>query len=1076
MRLYTSCLLLLFSISLSAQQSLLQPTDDGLYRFQNQEAFSTLAELPTLDYQAAPPKTHSITLLTPQGDVQEFYLWRTEVGSPNLHQFFPGVITFGGMAKDDPSIMLRGEWTSADVRYAPQAAGQFSVMVFDRPETWVIRPNADNANLYEMGTRSDYEHLRQPFVCELDDAGHAHDHDHEFQTPPPPSSSAAPYAIGEELRIYRIAVATTADYSDYHGNTLETIMPAVMASVNRVNQVYESDMSVSMRLIDSTFKTFFIDDDPFGGNVLGISHEVIRDSVGLNSFDVGHVFDVGGGGVAFLRSVCDQGDKGRGYTSLSPPEGDPFDIDYLAHELGHQYGGNHTFNACSGPGPQPYEPGSGVTIMAYAGICNSNNVANRSIPQFHAASISEMTQFTQFGGGNTCPVIMGLNNVPPVVSAVQPGNNVVPINTPFELEATAFDDDDDSQLTYNWEQFQTGPNVQLGDASGTSPLFRNFNHTANPVRVFPRMQLILSGVNSPSEILPDYNRSLAFRVVARDNNPGGGGVFWDNLNATANTSGGAFTVGSQAEAGINWTPGEVAIIEWERGNTHQPPFSTDSVDIYLSADPLNGFPEYLGRYENSGQAFAIVPDLPDNDSYRVKVKGADRIWFNINSEDFSISNDGAPAVAMSTLQDELSICGPGDDNLDFFLSLLNGASGEPVFSLSGVPAEVQFNVTTTDLLDGRSYNLEIISDATAASGDYNATLDVEVDGLMSSVPFRLILESEGVLAPTGLAPADGTDRVSVAGPLSWVDDAPGERSYEIQISTDTTGGNWEISEVITTTDYVPATNFMEETTYFWRVRTLSDRCGEGDWSVVQSFTTERLVCLSYTATDTPQEMGTGLFISSRIAVEEDYPIRSIRIFDIQGIYDDFGDLRFRLTTPDAGSFNLVEQSNCPTNNFNFNISDASEIDIICSQVNAGGIWRSAEPLDEIRNSSSMGNWRLRVFDQSTEGELSNWSVEICVPDQLVSVENGGLVPTAFEVYPNPGQDRLYFRWSDLPHAPQVVRLVDITGREVLTYRAALPSQAHQIELETTKLAAGMYVYQVLTTDGRLLSSGRWVKN
>ncbi|MEM6397070.1 MAG: reprolysin-like metallopeptidase [Bacteroidota bacterium] len=1074
MRYYFLSGLLILAGGLFAQTSAFYFDAQDQLLLRNASVVELLADLPTIDHNTAPPTSHELTLPTPNGEAQTFYIWKTAVADAELSARFPGIVTLGGMVKDNPSIKLRGEWTNENGKVAPNANGSLSVMIFDPKERWVIRP-IYGTDVYEMGTETDFAHLRQHFECMLD--GHEGHHGPSQQT-----QAAAPYPIGEELRTYRMAVATTPGYSDFFGNDTSSVLAGIMASVNRISEVYERDASVTFTLIDETTEIIFIGTGPLSGSSpLGTVHAVIRDSIGLNNFDIGHLVDIGGGGVASLGSVCTSNRKGSGYTSLSPPQGDPFDIDYFAHEVGHQFNANHSFNGIVGScnqrfGPTAYEPGSGVTIMGYAGICGTDNVALRSIPQLHAISILEMTQFTQFGIGDNCPTVTMTGNAPPTVEPIIPPNVVIPPETPFELEATGSDPNTPDAITYSWEQYQTGPGVNLGDASGNSPLFRNFNATSTPVRVFPRMARILENPFDPRELLADYDRNLSFRVVARDNSPGGGGIFWDDMDAQVRESGGPFSVTSQNEVGQELLSGDVVILNWERGNTHQAPFSTDSLDVTLSADPVAGFDIELGRVANTGTGFVVLPDVPTDSTYRFKLKGVDRLWFAINGEDAIIAAPDGQAISLNNLQDELNLCGTGTLELDFFLSRLNGASGDIQFEVIGLPAEVQTEVTETDLLPGRSFQLELTIGNDVPDGDYNAQLVATLGALTDTFDFRAVLQVAALTVPTNIIPADEEVEVSVSGPFEWTDSGSlGERTYDIQIGFDPTGNSWDIEEFgLTDTFFTPAVNLDENTVYFWRVRTVSAECGDGPWSDILSFTTESLACLTFTPDDVPVEMNNSVFITSTINIDEDFPVRSVRIPNARGIYDNFGELRFLLLTPGAGAINLTQTSGCQTNNFNLGFSDAGG-NLICSQVNTGNLVRPIEPFSDARNSSTDGNWRLRIFDQSNEGQLSSWELEICVPERLVSTRNTPLAQTKVRVFPNPGHDILYFRWSELPTHPQLIVLTDINGREVSRLQGRQPRDAYQLSVDANRLPQGIYIYRMLTEDGQLLASGRWVK-
>jgi uncharacterized repeat protein (TIGR01451 family) len=233
-------------------------------------------------------------------------------------------------------------------------------------------------------------------------------------------------STGPQLRIYRLGLLSDPGYANYFGGAANTTAAKVQM-INRVTQVYEDETAIRLVLIANndalnldTAAQFSGANGPCGGTacfptasvsctgtVLSRNRLVLGMLVGASSFDIGHIgVGAGGGGVASLGSVGGNS-KAQGCTGLPTPVGDVFAIDYVAHEMGHQFAGNHTFNgnvgSCSGgnrSAANSVEPGSGSSIMAYAGICGTDNTQPHSDPYWSQRSFDEITTFVNSAESN----------------------------------------------------------------------------------------------------------------------------------------------------------------------------------------------------------------------------------------------------------------------------------------------------------------------------------------------------------------------------------------------------------------------------------------------------------------------------------------------------------------------------------------------------------------------------------------------------------------------------------------------------------------------------------------------------
>ncbi len=436
-----------------------------------------------------------------------------------------------------------------------------------------------------------------------------------------------------ESRTYRLIVSATGEYSQYHGGTEALTRAAITTAINRVNQVYNSDLAVELQLVNFNIYTN-ADTDPFtdsnASQDIGRNHDDLTSKFGSNAFDVGHIFTTGGGGLAALGAVCDDFRKGAGVTGRSDPETDAFYIDYVAHELGHQFGANHTFNGnrdnCQGGNrndPTAFEPGSGSTIMAYAGICGSDDLQVNSDAYFHAASIKEINDYLATQNCETVEV--SATEVP----AVNAGSDyTVPASTPLVLTGSATGT---GSLTYVWEQMDSGTgSSNLTTDLGNGPLFRSWTPTAEPKRYLPRLEDVIDGTLAKGETYATTSRDLNFRLTVRDGN---GGVSSDDLLITVDANSGPFSVISPT---TNATIVGNANVEWDVAGTAQAPVSCSTVDILLSTDGGVTFSQtLLSATNNDGSESVDFPAQAFNNA-RLMIQCSNNIFFAV-SKGFSIA-------------------------------------------------------------------------------------------------------------------------------------------------------------------------------------------------------------------------------------------------------------------------------------------------------------------------------------------------------------------------------------------------------------------------------------------------------
>ncbi|MFZ3274817.1 MAG: reprolysin-like metallopeptidase, partial [Lutibacter sp.] len=692
-----------------------------------------------------------------KGNLEKYQIFEASILEESLQKQYPNIRSYVGKGIDNPGSAIRFSVT-------PQ--GLHAMVLRNAEGTVYIDPYTETNDSYIVYSSKNLPSI-EPFECKFDEASTSQ------------KSSTATVSAKEDnandgkLRTFRLAVATTAEYSQFHLDRQNispsatdevkkaAVLSAIAVTMTRVNGLFERDVSLTMQLVANNKAIIFLDatTDGFTNNdsntLIDESQTVIDFNIGTVNYDIGHTFSTGGGGLAQLNSPCVANQKARGITGSSIPIGDPYDIDYVAHEMGHQYGAHHTFNSDAGGcgnnnrnNGTAVEPGSGSTIMAYAGLCAPYNVTNDADSYFHLVSIREMWANISTGS-STCGAISITGNSAPIIGDL-PNNYTIPKSTPFILNANASDSNGDN-LSYTWEQLDTEiAKYPLVSTATEGPAFRSFPPSNSSRRYFPNQTIVNAGnLSDTYEVLPSVARTMRFGVNVRDNNSNGGQTASKETVVTFAGGAGPFKVTSQS-TDVIWGAGTAQTITWDVANTNLAPVNCSFVNILLSTDGGLTFPITLASNAiNDGSQGIVVPNNATNKA-RIKVESAGNIFYSINAKNITIQTS---EFIMNFAAYSKNVCIPNNAVYTFTYNTFLGFNELTTFSATGNPvgSTVTFNPATAT---ANSTSVQVTISGIAVGGIY----DVSIKGTSASVTKTTVVNlgvySASVLAPTLVSPAN----------------------------------------------------------------------------------------------------------------------------------------------------------------------------------------------------------------------------------------------------------------------------------------------------------------------------------
>ena len=975
-----------------------------------------------------------ISLPNADGQIEQFEVVEASNFEPALQARFPEIRAFSGRGITDKSATLKLSISTQGIQtmvFRTEKANEF------------IEAYSKDHTVYAV-FRSQRAKGDLPWTCSTPEQRLAAGIDAQV------TNVAVTGRSGGNLKTMRLAQSVTAEYSNYFGATssaqVSLVLAAVNATLTRCNGVYEKDLALHLNLVANTTDVFYYNPstDPYSpasqmSQWNSQLQSTLTSVIGEANYDIGHLFGASGGGgnAGCIGCVCVNGSKGRGITSPfdAIPQGDNFDIDYVAHEVGHQLGANHTFSMSSEGTGVNKEVGSGITIMGYAGI-TSQDVAPHSIDIFHQASIAQIQSNLNT---KTCPVTTTIVNSTPVVSAGS--NYTIPISTPFALTGSATDADAGDVLTYCWEQNDnsttTGANSVASPTKTTGPNWISFSPTTSPTRYFPKLATILAGSNvsgplpggdagANTEALSSVSRTLNFRLTVRDNAPYsstapvsvGQTQFADMVVTVSNTSG-PFAVTAPNTA-VSWAGNSAQTVTWSVNNTTAAPVSCANVKISLSTDGGNTFTTLVASTANDGSEVVTIPNTPTTTA-RIKVEAVGNIFFDISNTNFTItagSNCGTPiGLSSSSITNTTAtvswttVSGAVSYDVDYKAA----SSGTWINAATATTAT---SANLGGLTQGTLYDWRVRTNCASESSSYSQAQ------FTTTAPCN---------APTGLASSSVT---SSSATVSWTA-VSGAASYDVDYKLNSSG-TWTNAATGTTGTSVNLSGLTASSLYDWRVRANCGANGSSGYSQAQFTTAAASVCPG------PYDVSTNGTRSGAATI----PFNT----DIKGLVNPSNDndyYRFVITT---GGTITMTLTTLPAN-YHLRLLNSSGSTLQTSS-------NSGTNNETINRTVTAGTYYARVYPSNS----NQWNATNCYTLRVAlgTATRGDDLITAKPVivFPNPVTKTMNVSIPDIQGMADI-RVFDIYGKLV---QQRSTGQANT-QLDMSSLPSGMYVVKVMN-DGK----------
>ena len=976
-----------------------------------------------------------ISLPNADGEIEQFQIVEASNFEPALQARFPEIRAFSGKGITDKYATLK-------LSISPQ--GIQTMVLRTGKQTEFIEPYSADHTVYTVFKK---QPKTLPWKC---------------STPEQKMASGIARQVSDvnarstgDMKTMRLAQSVTAEYSNYFGATSASQVGLVLAAVNatltRCNGVYEKDLALHLNLISATTNVFYYNasTDPYspassgaGGAWNSELQNTLTSVIGAANYDIGHLFGASGGGgnAGCIGCICVNTSKGSGFTSPADniPQGDNFDIDYVVHEVGHQLGANHTFSMSNEGTGVNVEPGSGITIMGYAGI-TSQDLAPHSIDIYHAASIAQIQANLS---SKTCPITTSIsaNNATPVVNA---GNNyTIPISTPFALTGSATDANAGDVLTYCWEQNDNASSSQTGSASVASatkasgPNWISFPPTTSPTRYFPKLSTILAGglVSGPltggdaganTEALSSVSRTLHFRLTVRDNAPYSstapesiGQTNFADMTVTVSNTSGPFSV-TAPNTNVSWAGNSSQTVTWNVASTTASPVSCANVKISISTDGGTTFSTLVASTANDGSEVVTVPNTPTTTA-RIKVEAVGNIFFDISNTNFTITSGSGCAAPAGLIASALT-----NTSATVGWTAVSGAVSYDVdykaaSSATWINAATATTATSTGLTGltaGTTYDYRVRTNCASGSSSYSAAQFTTTGGTCT--------------APAGLTSSGVT---TTGATVSWTA-VSGAVSYDVDYKA-ATSSTWINAATATTATTVNLSGLTSATLYDWRVRT---NCSGGS----STYTAAQFTTLTVSGCQNTLDNATNGTTSGAATI----PFNT----DVTGLISPSGDVdhyKFVITT--RGTITITLRT--LPGDYDLKLLNSSGGQVAISQ--AGGTSN-----ESISRTVNPGTYYAQVYGYNGANSATTcYTLRV----QLGTATRGTdpVDPVTYKsqkvgVFPNPATNIVNVNLAGFTGKSDI-RMFDVNGKVVLHRQVSMDNS----QLDISTLPAGVYIIKI----------------